>query len=195
MLSSTSPFPTKPEKRSPFPDPSLPQAGESGRDALLSFFQDRLMLPALYALFAAVVAMLEWYRYWLSLPPMPKTYTVFALILIAWVVLRFLKLKPEIERLALGVRGERIVGRMLDDLRRDDYRVYHDIPCNGDGGAFNVDHLLIGPAGVLVIETKTQTKPGGRTARVARATYGGGQWGGATALVGRLSPHARGRAA
>ena len=44
---------------------------------------------------------------------------------------------------------------MLEDLRAQGYAVFHDIP--GDG--FNVDHALIGPAGIFAIETKTRAKP------------------------------------
>jgi hypothetical protein len=35
------------------------------------------------------------------------------------------------------------------------YQVFHDLV--GDG--FNVDHVIIGPGGVYVIETKTISKP------------------------------------
>lgn len=34
------------------------------------------------------------------------------------------------------------------------YRVYHDLQFDG----FNVDHALVGPAGILAIETKTHRK-------------------------------------
>jgi len=48
-------------------------------------------------------------------------------------------------------------------FRRDGYEIIHDLP--GDG--FNVDHLVVGPNGVFVIETKTYSKPVGRESRVA----------------------------
>ena len=35
------------------------------------------------------------------------------------------------------------------------YHIFHDIPADG----FNLDHVAIGPAGVLCIETKTYGKP------------------------------------
>ena len=54
----------------------------------------------------------------------------------------------------LGYRGERFVGRLLEDLRVDGYLVFHDIPFDG----FNIDHALVGPAGVFAIETKTRRK-------------------------------------
>jgi hypothetical protein len=49
-----------------------------------------------------------------------------------------------------GERGERHVADVLEELRADGYKPIHDIV--GDG--FNVDHVLVGPAGVFAIETK-----------------------------------------
>jgi hypothetical protein len=60
----------------------------------------------------------------------------------------------------LGIRGERLVGRAPEELRTLGYRVFHDIQSDEVGGPFNIDHLLIGPVGVFVVETKTISKPG-----------------------------------
>jgi hypothetical protein len=43
----------------------------------------------------------------------------------------------------------------LERLRLDGYEIFHDLV--GDG--FNIDHALIGPAGVFTVETKTWSKP------------------------------------
>jgi Nuclease-related domain len=43
--------------------------------------------------------------------------------------------------------------------------VIHDVPADG----FNLDHVVIAPQGVFVIETKTRTKPPRRDARVTFA--------------------------
>lgn len=63
--------------------------------------------------------------------------------------------RAEAPSIRLGLRGERMVGRMLERLRADGYDVFHDLP--GDG--FNVDHVLVGPGGVFAVETKTISKP------------------------------------
>jgi len=55
----------------------------------------------------------------------------------------------------LGVAGEIAVGQYLDRLHADGYQVFHDVL----GKEFNLDHVLIGPAGVFTIETKTWNKP------------------------------------
>lgn len=62
----------------------------------------------------------------------------------------------------LGAKGERIVADAMDELKRDGYRIFHDIPPErapkpGEKLA-NIDHLVIGPAGVFVIETKARSK-------------------------------------
>ncbi|MBU1055794.1 MAG: NERD domain-containing protein [Proteobacteria bacterium] len=35
------------------------------------------------------------------------------------------------------------------------YKVYHDFPAE----KFNIDHIIIGPAGVYAVETKARQKP------------------------------------
>jgi hypothetical protein len=68
-----------------------------------------------------------------------------------------IKALPRLRALKLGRDGEKAVGQFLEKLREQGYRVFHDLV--GDG--FNVDHVLIGPAGVFTVETKTYSKPGG----------------------------------
>jgi hypothetical protein len=51
-----------------------------------------------------------------------------------------------------GAQGERHTARLLDRLTRDGYVVFHDLAVP-DSPA-NVDHLVIGPTGVFVIDSK-----------------------------------------
>lgn len=55
----------------------------------------------------------------------------------------------------LGFTGERVVGEALNQLLRDGFQVFHDLPFDG----FNIDHVVVGPSGVFAIETKTRRKP------------------------------------
>jgi hypothetical protein len=50
-----------------------------------------------------------------------------------------------------GARAERAVGDELNELRRDGFTVMHDIEQHREG---NVDHLVSGPTGVFLVETK-----------------------------------------
>ena len=54
-----------------------------------------------------------------------------------------------------GAHGERHTARLLDRLTRDGYVVFHDLAVP-DSPA-NVDHLVIGPTGVFVIDSKQWT--------------------------------------
>ena len=58
----------------------------------------------------------------------------------------------------LGWYCEAVIGQELERCRSYGYSVFHDIEYESGGKRFNVDHLLIGPAGVIVIETKGRTK-------------------------------------
>jgi hypothetical protein len=55
----------------------------------------------------------------------------------------------------LGFEGERFVGEELSRLIALGFEIYHDVPFDG----FNIDHVLVGPRGVFVVETKTRRKP------------------------------------
>jgi len=54
-----------------------------------------------------------------------------------------------------GAHGERHTARLLDRLTRDGYVVFHDLAVPGSPA--NVDHLVIGPSGVFVIDSKQWT--------------------------------------
>jgi hypothetical protein len=62
---------------------------------------------------------------------------------------------PVIDRWDRGARGEEHVGRILDGLAADGWLVIHD----ATPGRGNVDHIVVGPGGLLTIETKSH---GGR---------------------------------
>ena len=50
-----------------------------------------------------------------------------------------------------GRNGELVVGEALEELRWEQYIVLHDVPFPGQG---NIDHLVSGPNGVYLVETK-----------------------------------------
>jgi nuclease-like protein len=54
-----------------------------------------------------------------------------------------------------GARGERRTARLLRRLTRDGYVVFHDLAVPGSDA--NLDHLVIGPGGVFVIDSKQWT--------------------------------------
>ena len=67
------------------------------------------------------------------------------------------KLRPLVKERAayrLGFHGERYVAEELNQLMSDGFRVFHDVPFD----KYNMDHVLVGPNGVFVVETKTKRK-------------------------------------
>jgi len=96
----------------------------------------------------------EWLRFKMQLPYSPWALTVLAAVVTAIAVWRFFVLRPTMRNLKLGLQGEIVVGQYLDRLHADGYQVFHDV----QGQNFNLDHVLIGPAGVFTIETKTWNK-------------------------------------
>jgi hypothetical protein len=62
----------------------------------------------------------------------------------------------------LGLLGEQVTGQILDQLSSDSIRVFHDLEIREPGKKpWNIDHVVITPAGVFAIETKTRRKPRG----------------------------------
>jgi TRAP-type C4-dicarboxylate transport system permease small subunit len=62
----------------------------------------------------------------------------------------------------LGYLGERTVAEYLEPLAAHGYRVFHDVPADGRRKNFNLDHVVVGPTGIAVVETKTRRKKKGR---------------------------------
>lgn len=61
-------------------------------------------------------------------------------------------LMPRVDRLDRGAIGEERVGAILDGLADKGWRVIHDVDIGSRG---NIDHVLVGPGGILTIETKS----------------------------------------
>lgn len=58
-----------------------------------------------------------------------------------------------------GARGEEIVARELS-LLSSDWHIFHGIPTSGVGaslGGTDFDHIIVGPAGIIIVETKNWT--------------------------------------
>ncbi len=90
------------------------------------------------------------------------------LLVAMFVVLRYVM--PLVERHDRGATGEEQVGSLLDGLEGRGWHAIHDASL-GNG---NVDHILIGPAGVFTVETKSHPGPV-RVARIHGATIGQAQ--------------------
>jgi hypothetical protein len=68
----------------------------------------------------------------------------------------------ELQNYRLGYFGERLVGEALEPLEKDGYHVFHDVPAGEGKAEFNLDHVVVGPTGIVVVETKARRKKRGR---------------------------------
>lgn len=73
----------------------------------------------------------------------------------------------------LALYGERVVADHLTPLTADGFAVFHDVPCLGGGGSFNLDHVVVGRGGVGVVETKTYRKRAGLNGEAHKVSYDG----------------------
>jgi hypothetical protein len=83
-----------------------------------------------------------------------------ALIALLWAVRalqQVWQIDCELRNWRFGMRGEQAVAEKLADrgLAAAGYIAFHDVP--GDG-KWNVDHVVVGPGGVFVLETKTRAR-------------------------------------
>jgi len=74
----------------------------------------------------------------------------------------------------MGLLGEQAVAEQLQPLFASGYQIFHDIPCEKNDCKWNVDHAVVGPAGVFAIETKYRNKkPGKAGEQDHKATFDG----------------------
>ena len=76
-----------------------------------------------------------------------------ALLCVCFAVTRYVL--PVVERYDRGAQGEEYVGAILEELRSDGWLVIHDAELEQS----NVDHIVLGPAGLFTIETKSNPGP------------------------------------
>lgn len=74
---------------------------------------------------------------------------------ICWYTRRIVRLGDAAAACKLGLQCELAVAHELDALLRDGYGVYHDVPLDGT----NLDHVVVGDDGVVVVETKGRARP------------------------------------
>ncbi len=83
-----------------------------------------------------------------------------ALSALAWIIqsmIQAARIHGNIRNCRFGLRGEQAVAEALADaaIVAAGYVTFHDVP--GDG-AWNIDHIVVGPGGVFVLETKTRSR-------------------------------------
>ncbi len=152
-------------RRLPFQGDALRAPGE----ALRVKYEDLKVDFGMYMAMVIVMPLLVYANYIqakvieASVSAMPSV--ILMLTAVAFFIWRSVQQLRRITRLRIGYAGEVAVGEQLNQLMLQGYRMFHDVP--GDK-AFNVDHVVVGPAGVFAVETKTRTK---KESRDGKADY------------------------
>jgi hypothetical protein len=140
-------------KRRPLREP-----GQSAGEIMMDLAFDKLLLPAMLMFFLAFFATFEWLHYVGFLQsglPMAVILSAVALVAVVAGARRIRSGYAQIRMWRQGREGERAAGQTLEKARRMGYEVFHDVLFDG----FNIDHVLVGPAGIFAVETKnTRTK-------------------------------------
>ena len=135
--------------------------GETARkkvDELLETMVDQLVNGAL----AASILMVSPVLVLICMPTADQKWLLFssAFLFVAVSVFylnKVVKLGMERANYRLGSAGEREVAGHLQVLNAKGYWVFHDVPVQHETGMENIDHLAVGPHGLVVIETKTRS--------------------------------------
>ena len=148
--------------KSPLKAKPLRNPGDSIQDWLLDNFSSRVFLPLIVTIFFLGQLTSEWLRWKAQTPPNPTIPLIIFLCSLAFTVWSVRVGAKRAKALKLGRDGEKVVGQFLEGFRGEGAQVFHDIP----GENFNLDHVVIHPSGVYMIETKTYSKPSGREPRI-----------------------------
>jgi Nuclease-related domain len=130
------------------PDPTARTPGQYARATVLGL---RLRTLAILGVLAVATALLGRL---LGLHNLLFLAAEVSLLVSIFVISRYVL--PLVDRRERGATGEEQVGSLLDQLAGDEWRVMHDVSLGGHG---NVDHVLVGPAGVFTVETKSHPGP------------------------------------
>ncbi len=98
---------------------------------------------------------------------------VLFVISICVVVTKTAALLEELVNRRLGYQGERHVAEQLQPLTAKGWAVFHDVPKVQEKVQENIDHVIIGPRGVVVVETKTYSKPRKETGKKDMVIFDG----------------------
>lgn len=149
-------------KRSPLRDNLLRSPGQTIHHNLLNETLDlnsNIWSLVLITLFGAVLTLFPSRLVYFTIP----IWIILALL----ILLRIKSQYKRIQDMRLGLDGELATAEELNQLMHYGYYVFHDFP----GDHFNIDHVVIGPAGVFAVETKTRSKPVGKGKQGAKVFF------------------------
>jgi hypothetical protein len=121
--------------------------GQYTRQLVTRMRMRSLLIIGLFAVFTVLVGRLAGFNH------VVFEVSEVALLCVCLLVTRYVL--PVVERYDRGAQGEEYVGAILEELRADGWLVIHDAELERS----NVDHIVLGPAGLFTIETKSNPGP------------------------------------
>jgi hypothetical protein len=160
-------------RRSPLTDELLHLPGEQAQreaDRLMDVGGQRLLLavligPMMLALWALQRVDKRLFRFGIA----EAILLVIVLIVAAWAAWSASKLLRERRKYLDGLAAERATAQALAPLTSKGCAIYHDVP----GNKFNLDHVVVGPDAVFMVETKSRRKPAARGKASATVKFNG----------------------
>jgi len=142
-------------KKSPLKEKLLRTPGQSLDEEIKKIVDDQAFMYLLAPAFFIVLAVMEWYKWYMAAPPSPWLMTAIAFVISVVSAYKLIPLRKKIKALKQGSDGEKAVAELLNFYREAKMRVFHDIV----GDNFNVDHVVVSTRGIFLVETKTYSKP------------------------------------
>lgn len=125
-------------------------AGQSIRDQKEALTDDRLIPLYFTCVFAWLLWGWEEFKAHSHQPPSPRILLLLAILVTGITAIALGRLHKRFRNLNRGEHGEIKVAEVLEELRSFGYRPFHAFSFPG----YDIDHVVVGPAGVFVIETK-----------------------------------------
>jgi len=147
---------TQAQLKSPIKQKPLRHPGQSLNEYIANRIDDA-MVWVICTIFLILYALQHWWAFFYPFSPKPWLTTFMALAAVTATFFKIRADKQSIKNYRQGESGEIAVGQYLDRMRSDGAHILHDIP----GNDFNLDHVIMSPKGLFVIETKTWSKQDG----------------------------------
>lgn len=142
-------------RRSPLTRSLLRSPGESLRQQIDDLTWDiSTWLTLLMAMPLLLYAMYLSQLYLAGVRTSPWIYGIAAIAAFFVCLYKLITIGNRRRYLRQGLDGELAVGQELTELLKDGMSVFHDVQCE----RFNIDHVVIGSAGVFAVETKARAK-------------------------------------
>ncbi|MDP1707550.1 MAG: nuclease-related domain-containing protein [Gammaproteobacteria bacterium] len=142
-------------RRSPLTRALLRSPGESLRQQIDDLTWDiAAWLAVLMAMPLLFYAMYLSQLYLAGVRASPWIYGIVAIVAFFVCLYKLITIGNRRRYLRQGLDGELATGQELTELLKDGMSVFHDVQCE----RFNIDHVVIGSAGVFAVETKARAK-------------------------------------